>query len=112
MRCTVCGKNNKEDAVICDNCNAILNAEEGKKIQLSNSTDGMSFLVILSFILVFLGVLFIAINLFRGVFDFAVLIYFINAAVLISIDSRLSRLEETNHLYKKNKAKRTDHDEV
>ncbi|MBU1142782.1 MAG: hypothetical protein KKH92_03970 [Firmicutes bacterium] len=99
MRCKFCGKNNDDSAILCETCGGILNAEVASKKGYKETGDGINLLVTISFLMMAAGIVFFIINLFKGVVDFIVITFFVvNALVLLSIDKRLSKLEEENRL--------------
>lgn len=97
MRCKFCGKNHDDDVLVCDNCGQLI--DEKTKDILNKDKDKISLLLLMGLIHALGGLALLALAIKGGLpYLIGAIISFLNAAIFISIDSRLSKLEEINRL--------------
>jgi uncharacterized membrane protein YvbJ len=109
VRCKFCGKNNPDDISTCENCGQLLDEQTKEKSKKSDNT--VSLLLALGLLNVISGLILLVLSIKGGyVFLICALISLMNAAVFLSVDSRLSKLEEIIRLNEKDVLKSNDNE--
>jgi hypothetical protein len=107
MRCKICGKNHADDALVCDNCGQSFDGRTKVNTKKDIYVNNISLLLLMGLIHALGGLVLLALAIKGGLpYLIGAFASFLNAAIFISIDSRLSRLEEVNRIneekFKKN----------
>ena len=103
MRCKICGKNHAEDALVCENCGQSFDGRSKVNTKKAINVNSISLLLFMGLIHALGGLALLALAIKGGLpYLIYAIVSFINASVSISIDTRLSRLEEINRLNEEN----------
>jgi len=109
MRCKICGKNHADDALVCENCGQSFNGRTKVNTKKDIYVNSISLLLLIGLIHALGGLALLALAIKGGLpYLIGAFISFINAAIYISIDSRLSRLEEINRVNEENPMKKVN----